>query len=166
MNDRQREALDLTWHCTEKLRRAGIPVLDIEVRFDLRGTMAGQAHCTPDSNPMIRLNPILLTENDDFVTETIPHEVAHVGVFYWLSRKPRRPHGPEWQRLMHLLGEEPRRCHRYDVSNVLTRRLKRYPYVCGCRSHELTSIRHHRVRRGVRYRCRCCGNVLSEVSGP
>ena len=168
MNDaaRQSEARALTRDCTERLRAAGIAVPEIEIRFDLRGAAAGQARCRADAGPVIRLNPVLMAENADFVAETVPHEVAHVGVFYWLGGRAHRPHGPQWRRLMHLLGADPDRCHRYDVNNAVTRRLRRYRYVCGCRSHELTSIRHQRARRGVIYRCRGCGETLQEAGRP
>ena len=130
------------------------------MRFDLRGTRAGLALCQHGQPPLIRLNPVLLAENADFVNQTVPHEVAHVGVFYRLGRPPRRPHGEEWQRLMRLLGAAPARTHRYDVTNAVTRRLTRYRYACACREHWLTSIRHRRTRRGVDYRCRQCGQPL------
>lgn len=164
MEDRQREALALARRCTEQLRAVGIAVPDIEVRFDLRGACAGRAECRRGEAPVIRLNPVLMAENDVFVAETVPHEVAHVGVFYWLGRPARRPHGREWRRVMHLLGAEPSRGHCYDVSNAVTRRLTRFRYACDCREHQLTSIRHNRIRRGAEYRCRTCGHPLQEVS--
>lgn len=162
-NDKRHQALDVMRRCIRRLRQAGIPVPDVELHFDLRGTHAGLAQCRPGAVPVVRLNPVLMAENDDFIEETVPHEIAHVGVFYWLGRPARRPHGREWLRLMHLLGAEPSRGHRYDVSNAVTRRLRRYPYACGCREHRLTSIRHNRVRFGASYCCRQCGQALREV---
>lgn len=160
MNERQHQAHQLMQRCIAQLRQAGIALPDIELRFDLRGSHAGLALCHPDRAPVIRLNPVLMAENAEFVAETVPHEVAHVGVFYLLGRPARRPHGPEWRQLMGVLDAEPERGHRYDVSNAVTRRLKRYRYACGCREHRLTSIRHNRIRRGAQYRCRECGEPL------
>ena len=162
-NDKRHQALEVMRRCVGRLREAGIAVPDIELRFDLRGTHAGLAQCRPGEIPVVRLNPVLMAENDDFIEETVPHEVAHIGVFYWLGRNAHRPHGREWQRLMRMLGAEPSRGHRYDVSNTVTRRLKRYPYACACREHRLTSIRHNRIRDGASYRCRQCGQALREV---
>lgn len=67
-----------------------------------------------------------MAENAEFVAETVPHEVAHVGVYYRPGRRAHRPHGPEWCALMVLLGADPVRCHRYDFGNAVTRRLTRY----------------------------------------
>lgn len=36
--------------------------------------------------------------------ETVPHEVAPIGVFYRSGRPARRPHGPEWRTLRRLPG--------------------------------------------------------------
>ncbi len=150
--------------CLARLRQAGIRIPPVTLRFDLRGTAAGRAIVGGDRTPTIRLNPVLMAENGvAFLDQTIPHEVAHLGVYYWLGHQPRRPHGPEWRRLMQLLGAEPARCHNFDVGNCRVRRLTTHRYTCACREHRLTSIRHNRARRGVCYHCQACGSALQEL---
>lgn len=145
-------------------RGLGIALPEVEVVFDLKGMAAGQARLHDGVRPRIRLNPVLLAENgEEFLTHTIPHEVAHLAVFYHYRRRRVRPHGPEWQQLMRRFGAEPRATHTFDVSNSRTRRLRTYRYACTCREVELTSIRHNRARRGVRYYCNECGGRLRPI---
>jgi SprT protein len=134
----------------------------VEIRFDLRGTSAGQARMRNGSSPIIRYNATLLRLHPtEFIVETVPHEVAHVVAF--VKHGPRiRPHGPEWQAVMRHFGVEPSRCHRYDVSRLRTRSLQRFLYRCSCGTHEISSIRHNRIcREGTVYLCRRCRQPLS-----
>lgn len=134
------------------------------VRFDLTGKAAGMAIFPARSTPVIRFNALLLTENrDDFLKRTVPHEVAHI-VARRLFGKKIRPHGPEWRQVMQLFGAEASRCHNYDVSRSSRRTLKRYPYHCDCRTHQLSSIRHNRVLQGQSYHCRSCRQPLIELA--
>ncbi|UHD16648.1 SprT family zinc-dependent metalloprotease [Thiocapsa bogorovii] len=133
----------------------------VEIRFDLRGTSAGQARMRSRSFAIIRYNATLLSMHEThFVSETVAHEVAHVVAF--VKHGPRiRPHGPEWQAVMRHFGVEPSRCHRYDVSRLRTRSLQRFLYRCDCGTHEISSIRHNRIcREGTVYLCRRCRQPL------
>jgi SprT protein len=139
----------------------------VEIRFDLRGTGAGQARIRSGSFAVIRYNTTLLgLHPTQFVAETVPHEVAHVVAF--VKHGPRiRPHGPEWQAVMRHFGVEPSRCHRYDVSRLRTRSLQRFLYRCSCGTHEISSIRHNRIRReGTVYLCRRCRQPLHHEIDP
>jgi SprT protein len=135
----------------------------VEIRFDLRGQTAGQAIVPRKGKPVIRYNSQLLQENGEgFIRRTVPHETAHIAA-HFLHGPRIRPHGEEWRALMALYGADPSRCHSYDTSRSTARRLSRYRYRCGCREHELTSIRHNRVLKGMRYLCRACGEPLRPV---
>lgn len=137
-------------------RPAALP----RIAFDLRGQSAGQFRVDWHGAATIRYNPALLARNEaDFLAQTVPHEVAHYLAYLRFGRRIR-PHGPEWQELMHALGADPKRCHDFDVSGLQARRLRRHPYHCRCGEHALTSIRHHRVLRGASYVCRACGEAL------
>jgi len=137
----------------------------VEIRFDLRGGSAGQARLGTQGKPVIRFNNALLEQHSEaFIARTVPHEVAHV-VAYQLCRGKLRPHGPEWAAVMQLFGAEPTRCHNYDLSAIPRRRMRRFTYHCGCRSHELTSIRHNRIQRGQRYYCKQCRQPLTPSKG-
>jgi SprT protein len=131
-----------------------------EIRFDLRGQAAGQFRIDASGRALIRYNPTLLARHEDeFLAQTVPHEVAHYLTFLHFGRGVR-PHGEEWRQIMLGLGADPRRCHNFDTSGIATRRMRRYAYHCDCSTHALSSIRHRRVLRGARYLCGRCGQPL------
>jgi SprT protein len=142
--------------------RLGIRIPDPTIRFDLRGKAAGQVRTTDGHGCLVRYNAHILRRHpDEFLAQTVPHEAAHVVAFNVFG--PRvQPHGREWQAIMGMFGANPERCHNYDVAGLQTRRLRRHEYRCKCRTHELTSIRHNRVRGGQVYLCRYCGSPLKE----
>lgn len=130
------------------------------LNYQQRGATAGTAWLDKWE---IRLNPVLLLANqDDFINEVIPHELAHLLVYRQFGRVA--PHGREWRWMMaHVLQAEPRRTHGFDLTNV---RANTYSYVCKCQRHELTIRRHNRILRGESsYRCRQCGDVLRYAGG-
>ena len=152
--DQTRDLLQRAAPLTGKL----LPVPPI--RFDLRGKSAGQLRIDHRGGCTIRYNLALLDRHGEaFLRDTVPHETAHY-VAYRLHGRGIRPHGPEWQQIMQLFGADPSRCHDYDVSGLSTRRLRTFLYHCDCGSHHLSSIRHNRIARGERYRCRRCGEGL------
>jgi SprT protein len=160
----QQRALEVTDDLLKQAaRHLGIEIPGPQVRFDLRGKAAGQARMLDGRNCEIRYNRALLARYpEDFLARTVPHEAAHVVVFRLYGRRVK-PHGPEWKGVMSLFGAEPTRCHSYDVGGLQGRRLARYRYRCACRSHELTSIRHNRIRGGQIYLCRHCGTALTRA---
>ncbi len=134
-----------------------------EIRFDLRGKAAGMVVFPPYKKPYIRYNAMLLQENqEDFLTQTLPHEVAHL-VARTLYGNSIRPHGDEWKSVMEFFAVDAVRCHSYDTHGHLARRLRRFTYACGCRQHHLTSIRHNRIKKGQNYHCKRCSEVLRPV---
>ena len=142
----------------------GILIPAIEVRYDLKGKAAGMAVFPKHANPYIRYNPYLLrSQPEEFISQTPPHEVAHL-VARILHGPGIRPHGNEWKQVMAFFGAEARRCHNYSLEGNRSRQLRRFIYVCGCGRHELTSIRHNRILRGTRYLCRSCGEPLIQPS--
>ena len=109
--------------------------------YQQRGTSAGTAWLEKNE---IRLNPVLLLENQQaFIDEVVPHELAHLLVWKHFGRVA--PHGKEWKWMM---------------ESVLGRK-NTFPYRCQCQQHQLTVRRHNRVMRGeATYRCVRCGDVL------
>ncbi|WP_152485969.1 SprT-like domain-containing protein [Methylohalobius crimeensis] len=134
-----------------------------EVGFDLKGQAAGQMQIR-QGKVRLRFNAVLMRDNrEHFLRVTVAHELAHA-VAYWVYGKKIQPHGEEWQSIMALFGLEPRRCHDYDVTHAQVRRLQRFTYRCGCREHDLTSIRHRRIQEGERtYVCKHCREKLEWV---
>ena len=136
-------------------RQVGLTASAPRLAFDLRGTRAGSV----SRAGLIRLNPVLLRENlTAFMAQTIPHEVAHWVVFRWRLRAA--PHGPEWRQVMAWLGAPASRCHDFDVTRAQVRTLRSHRYVCACRTHAVSAIRHRRMQNGMIYRCRTCAAEL------
>jgi SprT protein len=134
------------------------------VNYNLRGRVAGKAFCTFNNcgdvvESEVRLNAQLLIENQQsFIDRTVGHELAHI-VAYQLYGKEIKPHGREWKMVMKMFGQEPSRCHSFDVSNVSTR--KTHTYECGCRTFQLTSVRHNKIIKGKSsYTCNRCKGTL------
>lgn len=145
----------------------GIKLPDAVVDFSLRGRCAGQAKINRSGETSLRINQQLLKENfEDFMINTIPHEVAHL-VVNWQSRNNRqrpRPHGPEWQAVMQdCFNLEPRRCHDYQTSpaRIVPRA---FLYSCSCREHHLTSIMHNKISRSYQALCKVCRTPLKFVA--
>lgn len=127
-----------------------------QVSLDLRGQKAGVAYLQRN---LLRFNAQLYRENQqDFLRQTVPHEVAHL-LAQALHGDHIRPHGREWQALMTgLFGLPAHRCHNYAVPQ---RRSTHYLYRCLCPENlPFTPQRHALVRRGRRYSCRRCGHAL------
>ena len=133
----------------------------IPVFFDLTGRSAGM-YVSGARGRRIRLNPYIFAKFfEDNLKTTVPHEVAHYVSDILYGLRHIRPHGAEWQQIMHGLGVTPRRTCNYDLEGVPVRHYRRFSYHCGCSSHMLTSRRHNKITGGfVRYSCRKCGDLL------
>lgn len=90
------------------------------IRYDIKNTHGGLAIMP---SYIIRLNLILLVENEDhFINQTVPHEVAHL-VNRRVNKVPEgkkrlMPHGREWQAVMKLFGLEPEVTHSYSTASI------------------------------------------------
>ncbi|MCM2680069.1 SprT family zinc-dependent metalloprotease [Echinimonas agarilytica] len=129
-----------------------------ELHFNQRGTCAGSARLNTQE---MRLNPVLLEAQPDcFVSDIMPHELAHLLVHQYYGRVP--PHGAQWQHMMaEVFGVKPARTHRLDVTDVQG---QTFAYECGCQRHSLTIRRHNKIERGATYRCRKCGEALARAA--
>jgi SprT protein len=127
------------------------------VSLALRGQKAGVAHLHENK---LRFNAELYRKNtDDFLRQTVPHEVAHL-VAHQLFGGRIQPHGQEWRQIMlGVYALEPLRCHNYEVTR---RQVTRYIYRCPCVDgvFPFTAQRHGLVRQGRRYLCRRCNQAL------
>ena len=132
----------------------------IDIAYDLRGKSAGQVRFNPEKKPVVRYNlSIALLQPQAFLSQTVPHEVAHV-VTWVLHGHKVRPHGREWQSVMAYFGLAGQRCHSFEIPLSQTRRQRRWQYACDCREHQLSTTRHRRVEQGQRYECRLCHGLL------
>jgi SprT protein len=144
-----------------------ISLPDAGIDYSLRGRCAAQARVDRNGQTFLRINLQLLSENlDDYLKQTVPHEIAHL-VVNWQHRHKRqrpRPHGKEWQGVMrHCYSLEPIRCHNYRTTpaRVVPRNAL---YRCNCREHHLTRIMHNKISRSSRALCKACHAPLKFIA--
>lgn len=128
----------------------------VVVDYKKRGTTAGTAH---PGTRAISLNSVILMENqDDFIARTVGHEVAHIidkdvnGHRHNVTRTgrfKRDSHGPNWKAIMVLFGQDPSRCHDFDVTNARVQKTNnrtKHIWTCGCgqADMDLGDKRHQR----------------------
>lgn len=137
----------------------------VSVRCDLRGASAGQVRRLRDGALAVRYNLAMAEQQpEEFLAETVPHEVAHVVTAVCHGRV--KPHGREWRAVMQWFGfAAPQRCHRFPTP-ASGRSQQRWSYRCSCREHLLSTTRHHRAQRGLGYLCRACGGTLRYRPAP
>lgn len=150
------QVIDKTRECLAQAEaRLGQSFSMPTVNFNQRGKVAGSARL---QGWEVRFNPVLLAENPaEFLTEVVPHEVAHLLTFKLFGRV--KPHGPEWQTMMtQVFGIPARTTHHFDTQSVQG---KTFPYTCACCEHQLTVRRHNKVlRQQAIYHCTQCRQPL------
>jgi len=163
MDELKRKAIEAIEDCVKlgnSLFNCNMPTPKAD--FSITGRVGGKYSSSTHS---VMVNPILFSENViDYLQNAIPHEVAHAfqrHIYgHYKGFKRVMPHGVEWKNIMIALGKTPSRCHNYDTSNASsrTRNVARdYTYVCDCRTHHLTSIKHNRIQSNKSsYRCCFC----------
>jgi SprT protein len=142
---------------------------DIPIKFTKRGKCAGCVSYHGD-NVEFNFNMVLLRENfEDFLLNTVPHEVAHFVTWiqygHQYTKSGRRIiHGKDWKNMMSFFNVKDNRCHSYNTEKSSIRKMKRFTYKCGCMTHELTAIRHNKILKGTsKYCCSRCKQKLERV---
>ena len=136
---------------------------DVSVRFTLGGSSAGQAGKDKKTGVwFVNFNRRLMSDDNnwqDYVDETIIHEVAHIIAFV---TKLDRGHGPNWKAIMRKLGAVPSRCHDYDVSAVSRsrRHAVKYIYKCNCSTYSLSRVNHKKEDKKA---CPLCDTPLNFI---
>lgn len=137
------------------------------IDFSLTGTCAGKAGTFRN---LLFFNLGLAIRNPEtFLKRTVPHEVAHMVADAIMGK--RCIHGPYWKHIMRsVFGLEPIRCHSYDVSEVVTRRVHvKFDYSCPCgKVRKIGKNRHFKIQSlGKKYYCiHCKGRIFPVESQP
>lgn len=124
-----------------------------QISFQLKGRRAGVAYYREN---LIKLNRQLLAENGDkFILDTPGHEAAHL-VARRLFGGFIKSHGNEWKSIMRIIGQEPTRCHEFEVKT-------NHVYSCACNpSNYISTYYHNRsVKGAIILRCKKCKTKLS-----
>lgn len=138
----------------------GRPLEVLDIAWDLRGRMAGQARLVRQRYGLVRLNRQLFEYPGQRFLElrdTGLHEVAHLCVFScWPDA---RPHGRRWRAIALALGARPRATHALPLSRA--RAVAEYAYRIGDSVVWLGAVRHRRLQAGTaRYRWRAADGAL------
>ncbi len=141
----------------------------IDITFNLKGRAAGMyriKHCNNRifTRPQreIRYNAYIFSKYFfDNVATTIPHEVAHYVTDMIYGFKNIKPHGKEWKAVMQAFDADASVTANYDLSGIPLKKLPLFTYQCDCREHQLTSIRHNKIKnRSYKYYCNSCKQTL------
>jgi predicted SprT family Zn-dependent metalloprotease len=140
----------------------GIKLPPVEIRFDLRGRIAGQAamkyRSYRDNTPYfyVRFNVDMMINDswDHLYGNTIPHELAHIVCFY---RGSDSGHGKIWRHTCIQLGGSGSRCHNEKI--VYSRGNTWHYVTTSGETVRLSDIRHRRVQAGQIYIYREAGRV-------
>ena len=132
----------------------------IDVTFHLKGRCAG-VYSVRAGERLIRYNPYIFAK--DFKANmqiTVPHEVAHYLCDVLYGHRNIRPHGEQWRSMMKLFEADDSVTGVIDLEGVPQRRMRRFPYRCACKEFEITAVRHNKIKRGAKYSCRKCEQLL------
>ena len=143
------------------------------IEINIRGRAAGQIRYgylsriersisnTARDLPILRFNPYLLVKYKEiFIDQVVPHECAHL-VAYALFGMKIKPHGSEWKALMmNLYQQTPNVTHCFEIAPK-ARRLFDYRCACIDINHQLTVIRHNKIKKQkAAYLCKKCRSPL------
>ena len=132
---------------TQWQARTGQTLPDIQVRFDLRGRVAGWAGSRAGKYFM-RFNTDMMQNQawPHVLNNTVPHELAHVICFV---QGTDSGHGRVWVRTCRALGGNGERCHSQAVTYA---KGETYVYTTSTgRTINLSSIKHKKIQQGASY---------------
>jgi predicted SprT family Zn-dependent metalloprotease len=156
---------------TQWQAQTGQKLPDIQVRFDLRGRVAGWAGHR-GGRYFMRFNTDMMQNAGwlHVLNNTVPHELAHVICFV---QGTDSGHGGVWARTCRALGGNGERCHSEQVTYAKGRT---YVYTTSTgRTIHLSSIKHGKIQQGATYTGRnglgridrsCAYSVLGQTVTP
>ncbi len=127
----------------------------VTIKYDIRGKTAGYAGCklnraTREAYDLyLRFNREAIGKNwDEMVTQTIPHEVAHL-VAYVFPQLGAKNHNYAWQRIDRSLGGSGERCHKMELTAA--RKTNRYIYKADNGVEMEIGPKHHSALQSGKY---------------
>ena len=155
MNRIQAKVNDLMQVAAIKWPAVQFPQITVKMNARLR-TTAGRAYL---QQGIVEFNPSIYEAHvEEFLEDTVPHEVAHVVAYYVFGSTG---HDIFWKQVCSDLGSATQRLHSFTVPKCSN--AKTYKFKCACMEHEFTPQRYAWVKKGKMYRCRNCGEILVEV---
>ena len=151
--------------------QTGQTLPDIQVKFDLRGRVAGWAG-SRGGRYFMRFNTDMMQNAawTHVINNTVPHELAHVICFV---QGTDSGHGRVWVRTCRALGGNGERCHSEAVTYA---KGETYVYTTSTgRTIHLSSIKHKKIQQGASYTGRrglgridrsCAYHVLGQTVQP
>lgn len=132
-----------------------------EISFYTVGKTAGKAY----GYCILKFNLHIFKQNeDDMLSDTVPHEVAHMVCAY--LPQLGKGHNPGWKRVCKMLGGTGKRCYDSSEVNALAaRHRKRYKHVATCGTEIwVPDISHKKIMKGVSFTMRKTGGKLSQTT--
>lgn len=141
---------------------------NVEICCDLRGKASGKAEFYYKfgrlSRSRLRFNlQAAQLDPDGMLSNTLPHEVAHLVVRFLPKLFDQQPHGPHWQAICRRLGGNGQTYHQLSLTPARIYRRWHYRDTSG-ETHLLTTIRHRRIQQGRCYKVASTGAMI-EASG-
>lgn len=142
--------------CREILEENGLPMIPIAFVIETidKKNVAGRAHYPS----LITISKEYLEQPEnttEVIKQTVAHEIAHLYVYRYY-RYSKQAHGPEFRKVMQMLGLQGRTYHNMKMkgSEIKQKQIKRYIYLTEITKREigLTSGQHKR-------QCECLHSV-------
>jgi len=133
----------------KQFHNAQIRMHEVEVKFILRGKVAGKAQTSPHLR--LSFHPQLMERDIEGYMSTVEHEVAHL--FQRKLYPTSKPHGREFKMVARKLGNDGSRCHNHDTTGI-GRAKQRFIYECknGCnKEYMLTAYKHNIQQTSLAY---------------
>lgn len=144
-----------------KLESLGYPRISIDA--DITKLKIGCTGRASSNSTTIQLSSEYLNYHKEYVmNQTIPHEICHLYQFAYHPRA-KQAHGPEFRRLMMVLGLQGNTCHNLGLAQGQVRKSTRVTYKCACQSHEITKNMAAKIEaRPTAYFCKSCKKHLTK----
>ena len=144
MQDRVMKKVEECYAIVDK--NLGLKLPYPEVRFSGRMTStAGMFRVKGDWCELVFSSKIMVLNPEEFLAQTVPHEVAHHVVHEMYIKRGNKvpPHGKAWQKVMAVFGADDSTCHSLE-----TPKRKVAIYEVDGEEFTLGPIQHSKLQKG------------------